>query len=132
MSPSAGDSNDHDVSGLDPMASDLADWGWVALIEARGRRSGRLITTPVGFIEEPGGTLLVAASDEHTGWALNLMAQPRCRVTIGDFSGDYRAELLDDAGRAAAVTALILRYGTPAERLGAGPAFRLHPRAAGA
>jgi deazaflavin-dependent oxidoreductase (nitroreductase family) len=115
------------MTELDPMASELASWGWIAVIEARGRRSGRRISTPVGFISEPGGSLLVAASDDHTSWALNLLADPECRVTIGDLSGDYRAEPLDDAGRAAAVTALILRYGTPAERLGAGPAFRLRP-----
>jgi hypothetical protein len=36
-----------------------------------------------------------------------------------------RAELLSDADAARAVAALILRYGTPAERLGRGPAFRL-------
>jgi deazaflavin-dependent oxidoreductase (nitroreductase family) len=120
------------MSELDPMASELASWGWVAVIEARGRRSGRPIITPVGYIAEPEGTLLVAASDDHTSWALNLLAHPRCRVTIGDTSGEYRAEPLDDRGRAAAVTALILRYGTPAERLGAGPAFRLHPHPAGA
>ena len=117
------------MTELDPMAAELASWGWVAIIEARGRRSGRRISTPVGFISEPEGSLLVAASDDHTGWALNLLADPECRVTIGDHSGDYRAEPLDDAGRAATVTALILRYGTPAERLGAGPAFRLRPHA---
>ncbi len=109
------------------MASELASWGWVAVIEARGRRTGRRISTPVGFIPEPEGSLLVAASDEHTSWALNLLADPECRVTIGDLSGEYRAEALDDADRAMAVRALILRYGTPAERLGAGPAFRLRP-----
>jgi hypothetical protein len=31
--------------------------------------------------------------------------------------------------RNAAITALILKYGTPSERLGAGPAFRLVPMA---
>jgi len=35
------------------------------------------------------------------------------------------AEPLDGAERNVAITALILKYGTPAERLGRGPAFRL-------
>jgi hypothetical protein len=36
------------------------------------------------------------------------------------------AEPLDGAARNAAIASLILKYGTPAERLGRGPAFRLH------
>ncbi len=111
------------------MAAELAAWGKVAVIEARGRRSGRIIETPVGFIEEADGSLLVAASDPHTAWALNLVADPRCRVTIGDRTGAYLAEPLDAASQASVVARLILRYGTPAERLGAGPAFRLRPNA---
>jgi len=119
------------MNDLDAMASDLAAWGAVAVIEARGRRSGRPIRTPVGFIKDADGSLLVAASDDHTSWARNLLAEPHCRVAIGDMVGAYVAELLDPAGHAAAVTALILRYGAPAERLGAGPAFRLRPYAGG-
>ncbi len=71
------------MSGLDPMAADLAAWGKVAVIEARGRRSGRRISTPVGFVEEPDGSLLVAASDDHTDWAL----QPARGPTL---PGDHR------------------------------------------
>jgi deazaflavin-dependent oxidoreductase (nitroreductase family) len=119
------------MNDLDPMATDLAAWGKVAVIEARGRRSGRHISTPVGFVEDADGSLLVAASDDNTSWARNLLSDPRCRVTIGDAAGSYLAEPLDAAGHAAAVTALILRYGAPAERLGAGPAFRLRPYAGG-
>ena len=119
------------MNDLDPMASDLAAWGKVAVIEARGRRSGRLISTPVGFVEDADGSLLVAASDDHTGWALNLLADPHCRVAVGGLAGAYLAELLDATGHAAAVTGLILRYGAPAERLGGGPAFRLRPDAGG-
>jgi hypothetical protein len=47
--------------------------------------------------------------------------------------GDRRemiATALDGPEAAAAVRGLILRYGTPAERLGRGPAFRLIPAAA--
>ena len=119
------------MTGLDAMAADLAAWGKVAVIEARGRRTGRRIATPVGFVELEDGSLLVAASDDHTDWARNLLADPDCLVTIGDVVTRRVAEPLDDAGRATAVTALILRYGAPAERLGAGPAFRLRPYAGG-
>jgi len=130
MSPSRRDPVATPVNDLDAMASDLASWGKVAVIEARGRRSGRIISTPVGFVDDVDGSLLVAASDDNTSWALNLLADAHCAVTVGSTRGAYVAELLDTAGRAAAVTALILRYGAPAERLGAGPAFRLRPDAA--
>lgn len=105
----------------------LAGWGKVALIETHGRTSGRSIQTPVGFVEEPDGSLLVAAGSESADWALNLRAQPSCSAVIGDVSARYVAEEIDGADRADAVTALILKYGTPAERLGRGPAFRLRP-----
>lgn len=84
----------------------------------------------VGFVEDDDGTLLVAAGDPEADWALNLEAHPGCRVTIGDRSWEAVAEPLDRPAAAAAVSALILRYGTPAERLGRGPAFRLVPVAA--
>jgi hypothetical protein len=37
------------------------------------------------------------------------------------------AEPLDAADHARTIRGLILRYGTPAERLGRGPSFRLRP-----
>ena len=83
--------------------------------------------TAVGFVEEPDGSLLVSASDHLTHWGRNLIADPACRVTREGRTGAYRAELLAGAERNRAITALILAYGTPAERLGAGPAFRLIP-----
>jgi hypothetical protein len=52
---------------------------------------------------------------------------PVVRVTREGHSLPYRAIALDGTERNAAIAALILTYGTPAERLGAGPAFRLVP-----
>ncbi len=83
------------------------------------------MSAAVGFIEEPDGSLLVAAGDPDADWARNLEADPRCRVTIGERTWDALAEPLEPDDAARAVTQLILRYGTPAERLGRGPAFRL-------
>jgi hypothetical protein len=81
----------------------------------------------VGFIAEEDGTFIVAATTERTAWGLNLLADPRCAVLIGDHEVVARAELLDGADHARAIRELILRYGTPSERLGRGPSFRLHP-----
>ena len=105
----------------------LAGWGVVAIVETRGRVTGRLARAAVGFLGEPDGSLLVAAGEQDADWALNLEADSECAVTIGERSARYRAEPLYGAERNAAITGLILRYGTPSEGLGRGPVFRLRP-----
>ncbi|MEZ4596618.1 MAG: nitroreductase family deazaflavin-dependent oxidoreductase [Chloroflexota bacterium] len=119
------------ADGLDPVASAMADAGDVVVLEIAGRRTGRVRRTAVGYVLEPDGSLLVAASTPYTQWALNLEAAARCRATIGGARADYDALRLPDDARGPVIAALILRYGTPAERLGAGPAFRLVPRIGG-
>ena len=81
----------------------------------------------LGYLEEPDGSLLVAAGDPDADWARNLDAHPACRLTLGDRTWPATAEPLDPAAIGGAVAGLILRYGTPAERLGRGPAYRLRP-----
>ena len=105
----------------------LAGWGKVALIETRGRTSGRTVRTAVGFVDEPDGSLLVAAGSDRADWLLNLRAGGLCRVTIGAHSAEYRASEVEGPDRERAVGELILKYGTPAERLGQGPVVRLSP-----
>ena len=100
-------------------------------MQTAGRVSGRPTWTPVGFVEEPDGSLLVAAGDPDADWALNLLADPRAAVDREGVRTVVHAEPLDGPEAHRAVRELILRYGTPAERLGAGPAFRLRPIAAG-
>ncbi len=108
----------------------LAGWGVVAIVETRGRVTGRLARAAVGFVEEPDGALLVAAGEPDADWALNLETDPECAVTIGERSARFRAEPLEGADRNAAITGLILRYGTPSEGLGRGPVFRLRRESA--
>jgi deazaflavin-dependent oxidoreductase (nitroreductase family) len=115
------------VNGADTLGEELATWGKVALIETRGRISRAPVRTAVGFIAETDGTLLIAAGDEHADWALNLRHDPLCTATIGDHAARYEATELVGSERNSAISALILKYGTPAERLGPGPAFRLRP-----
>ena len=79
----------------------------------------------LGYLEEPDGTLLVAAGSADADWARNLEAEPRCRVRLGEAAWPAEAEAVEGADAARAVRGLILRYGTPAERLGLGPVFRL-------
>jgi deazaflavin-dependent oxidoreductase (nitroreductase family) len=81
----------------------------------------------VGFVPEPDGSLLVAAGTPDAQWAANLLADPRVSVTIRGRTFAAIAEELDDrdARRGRAVRELILRFGTPSERLGSGPVFVL-------
>jgi hypothetical protein len=67
----------------------------------------------------------VAAGTPDAAWAQNLAADPAASVTIGERSFRVVAEALAGPDHAAAVRELILKGGTPAERLGHGPAFRL-------
>jgi deazaflavin-dependent nitroreductase family protein len=117
------------------MEAELIASGRFVRIETRGRRSGQPRVVTVGFAEDgdgPAGAVLVAAGASDSGWALNLLDEPACRVKIGDRTFDAVAEPLDSADHARAIVALILRYGTPAEGLGAGPTFRLRPAGEGA
>jgi deazaflavin-dependent oxidoreductase (nitroreductase family) len=111
----------------DPVGEELATWGKVAWIETRGRTTGKPVGVAVGFVQEPDGAILVAAGDPAADWARNLERQPACRVRIEDRSFEAVAEPLDRTAASAVVVSLILRYGTPAEGLGRGPAFRLRP-----
>ena len=107
----------------------LAGWGKVAILETRGRVTGQPVRTAVGFAVESGGSMVVAASGPAVDWARNLLAHPACRVTIGNETDDYVATEITGDEHTEAVVVLILKYGTPAERLGRGPAFRLRRRA---
>ena len=111
----------------DPYLEQLVGWEKAVAIETRGRKSGRPAVAAVGFVEEPDGSLLVAAGDPGAKWAANLRAEPRCVATVGTRRTACIAEEMDGAARARAITGLILKYGTPAERRGAGPAFHLQP-----
>jgi deazaflavin-dependent oxidoreductase (nitroreductase family) len=108
---------------------DLVRSGRYARLEIPGRTSGQLRTVTVGYAEEPDGSLLIAAGAADADWAQNLeAATDPIRVTIGERTFHATADVLDedDPLRGAAMRALILRYGTPAERLG-GSVFVLRP-----
>lgn len=116
---------------IDELGEQLAAWGKVLLLETRGRASGRPVKVAIGYVEEPDGSVLVAAGSADADWARNLEAEPTGRVTLGDASWPATAEALEGPEAHRAVRELILRYGTPAERLGTGPSFRLRRIAAG-
>jgi deazaflavin-dependent oxidoreductase (nitroreductase family) len=104
----------------------VADGRVVGLV-TRGNRTGSSRAVAVGFVEREDGSVVVAAGSPRAAWAANLLDDPACRVTLGTRTFDAIAEPLEGAESAAAVRDLILRYGTPSERLGRGPVFRLRP-----
>jgi deazaflavin-dependent oxidoreductase (nitroreductase family) len=108
------------------MDDELVAGGRYARLVTTGRRSGLPRAVTVGFVERADGSLDVAARP-GAGWAENLLDHPACTVTIGDRSWPAVAEPLDGPELAAAIRDQILRYGTPAESLGLGYAFRLRP-----
>jgi deazaflavin-dependent oxidoreductase (nitroreductase family) len=111
------------------MDEDLVRSGRFARLEIRGRHSGQSRAVNVGFVKEPDGSILIAAGAPDAAWALNLLTDPDCTVTIGERTYLAHAEPLDDEDprRGRAVRGLILRYGTPSERLGSGTIFVVTP-----
>lgn len=112
---------------LTTLEGDMVAWGKAIVLETSGRRSGRPRRVTVGYVTD-GPSLWVAASSVATHWARNLQADPCCYVELRGRRIACRAEVFDDEARDAAVVALILKYGAPAERLAGGIAFRLDPR----
>jgi hypothetical protein len=76
-------------------------------------------------VDRGDGTLIVAATSPQAHWALNLLHDPACRVTLGEATWPAIASVLQGSAHNAAVRDLILRYGTPSEGLGSGPSFEL-------
>jgi deazaflavin-dependent oxidoreductase (nitroreductase family) len=104
----------------------------VLRLETRGRVSGRPVEVALGYVDEPDGSVLVAAGSPEADWARNLDSDPRCRVSVGEETWpDAIAEPVSGGDAQRAVRDLILRYGTPAERLGRGPVYRLRPTSLG-
>ena len=60
----------------DDYSEQLAAWGKVVLLETTGWRTGRTRRVAVGFVEEPDGSILIAAGDPGADWVANLAAEP--------------------------------------------------------
>lgn len=108
-----------------PVGADLVRWGRAIRLETVGRRTGRPVAAFVSFHEEADGSLLVAAGSPDTSWARNLEAEPAATATLRERRFPVVAEPLSGGEFNMAIRELILKGGTPAERLGHGPAFRL-------
>ncbi len=108
----------------------MAASGRFLLIETVGRRTGKRHQTPVGFERAGDGSLYVGAGAASAHWAHNLLVRPTCRASVDGTTHTYRAEPLAGDARDTALRAIKGRYGPGmADRIGAGPVFRLVPLA---
>jgi deazaflavin-dependent oxidoreductase (nitroreductase family) len=106
----------------------MAASGRFLLIETVGRSTGRRHQTPVGYEQAEAGDLYVGAGSPTAHWARNLLAEPHCRASLGGETREFRAVPLDGEDRDTALRAIKSRYGPGmADRIGAGPVFRLMP-----
>jgi deazaflavin-dependent oxidoreductase (nitroreductase family) len=113
------------MTGEPGAGPDLVRWGRAIRLETVGHRTGRPATAFVSFHEEADGSLLVAATSPDASWARNLAVNPEAWVTLRERRWAVLAEPLAGADFNTAIRELIIKGGTPAERLGHGPAFRL-------
>jgi F420H(2)-dependent quinone reductase len=70
----------------------------ICLMEHRGRKTGRLRTTPLVYLED-GERIVVVASQagrpEHPMWYLNLLAHPGVTVQVGSRRRAMRARVAE-------------------------------------
>ncbi|MFI6508355.1 nitroreductase/quinone reductase family protein [Streptosporangium sp. NPDC050855] len=73
------------------------------LLTTVGARSGTPHTTPLGYLPDGGGRVLVIASaagaPRHPAWFHNLVADPRVTIETGAFTYEARAVVLKGAER---------------------------------
>ncbi|WP_432003858.1 nitroreductase/quinone reductase family protein [Streptomyces sioyaensis] len=77
--------------------------GRLLLLTTAGARSGAPHTTPLGYLPDGGGRVLVIASaagaPRHPAWFHNLVANPRVTVEAGVFTYEAQAVVLEGAER---------------------------------
>ena len=85
----------------------------ICLLEHRGRKTGKLRTTPLVYLED-GDRVIVVASQagrpEHPMWYLNLLANPDVTVQVGRERRPMRARVAEGAERAELWTRLVDLY----------------------
>lgn len=108
----------------------MARSGRVGTLTSTGAKTGQKRTAPLGFVLRADGSILIGSgSKENRGWTANLKADPACSFSIKGTNRRYRACLLDEADRPAALDDLKARMGSWAERADWGDLFVLEPDA---
>jgi F420H(2)-dependent quinone reductase len=74
----------------------------VLLLTTKGRRSGKLRTTPLGFFERANGYVIVASkggADHNPAWYLNLKSNPQVTIQVFERVILVTAEILSGEER---------------------------------
>jgi deazaflavin-dependent oxidoreductase (nitroreductase family) len=89
--------------------------GYMRLLEVRGRKSGKLFTTPVNLLEFQGRRVLVAVRGE-TAWARNARAAGRVTLRRGGNAESLRVRELADADKPEIIKAFLDRFTSQVQR----------------
>jgi F420H(2)-dependent quinone reductase len=85
----------------------------ICLLEHRGRRTGKIRTTPLVYLED-GDRIVVVASQagrpEHPMWYLNLLADPEVTVQVRHRRRPMRARVAEPGERAVLWPRLVAMY----------------------
>jgi deazaflavin-dependent oxidoreductase (nitroreductase family) len=97
----------------------LVGWGLsprhTYLLEVKGRRTGRVYTTPVSVVEI-GGTLFVVAPRGRTQWARNVESAPDVTLARGSRRRAYRVRAVPDAEKAPVLSVYLERFRSVVQR----------------
>jgi deazaflavin-dependent oxidoreductase (nitroreductase family) len=89
--------------------------GYMRLLEVRGRKSGKLFTTPVNVLDFQGKRWLVAARGE-TAWARNARAAGRVVLRRGSSTESFTVRELADADKPEVIKAFLDRFKSQVQR----------------
>ena len=97
----------------------LVGWGLsprhTYLLEVKGRRTGRVYTTPVSVVEI-GGTMFLVAPRGRTQWARNVELAPDVRLARGSSRRAYRVRAVPDAEKAPVLSVYLERFSSVVQR----------------
>ena len=85
--------------------------GAFPIITQRGRRTGKVISTPINVVEV-GGTRYLVSPRGETGWSRNLRAVGDCSLRVKGREGRFRAVEVPPAERAPMIAAYLDKYGS--------------------
>ena len=96
--------------------------GYYLVLETRGRRSGSVLSTPVGYAILDGRVYVMAGWGARTNWYLNALADDRVRLCLadGELAGVAR-EVEDPDERARALRQILKNSGLMAFTEGVNP-----------
>lgn len=84
--------------------------GGMPILSVRGRRSGKLIRTPINVVDMHGVHYVTSPRGE-TGWSRNLRASGQCWLKVKGSDRQYRAVEVPPAERAPVIDAYLQKWG---------------------